>query len=337
VGSHAIKVVEMDLRGPRPRLLRRAMAPLPPESIVDSEIMDRQLVVETIQNLFERAGIRNRRVRSALAGRGVIVKRIRMERVPETEAAEAVRAEAEHHVPYDIEDVSLDFQILDPQATPREMEVLLVAAKRERINDHASLLREAGLQPVAVDLQAFAVQNALEFNHDVGLEEVVALVNIGSELTNVSIVRGGIPLHTQDISTGGQDFLRAVQKAFQCTREEALAALQGNGPSGVELGPLVDEFCAELAATLEKSLLYLKTTESGIEGLDRVFLSGGGALIPGLADGLAQHQEARVEVLDPLRRLQVEEEEPLQEAEALPKGPQLAVGVGLVLRKGKAA
>ncbi|MBD3333927.1 MAG: type IV pilus assembly protein PilM [Candidatus Eisenbacteria bacterium] len=335
IGSHAVKVVEVAAKGGEIQLLNYGLAPLPPDSIVDSEVMDRLLVAETIQNLFEEKAIKNRRVTTSVAGRGVIVKRIRMEQAAAEEAETAIRMEAEQYVPYDMEDVSLDFEVLHPEVGPNEMEVLLVAAKRERISDHAQLLREAGLTPAAIDLQAFAVQNALEWNHDVDPEEVLALVNIGAELTNIHVIRDGSPLYTQDVSTGGQDFIRGIQKTFQCTRDEALAALRGEAdPSRMDLKPLVKEFCQELTGTLEKSVLYLQASTEDIERLHRIYLSGGGALIQGLAEALDQTHEAAVEVVDPLRRIRFTPE--LAKVDD-PKScaPQLAVGVGLALRRGQ--
>ncbi|MBU1702110.1 MAG: pilus assembly protein PilM [Candidatus Eisenbacteria bacterium] len=335
IGSHAIKVVEIVNKAGEVHLLNYGVETLPPDSIVDSEVMDRQLVTETIQNLFEKRGIKNRRVVSAVAGRGVIVKRIRMEKAEGEEAAEAIRIEAENHVPYDMEEVSLDFQILNPDVSPRDMEVLLVAAKRERISDHAQLLREAGLTPIAIDLHAFAIQNALEWNHDINPEEVLALINIGAEMTNIHIIRDNNPLYTQDASTGGHDFIRGVQKAFQCTREEAMDALRGGkDSSGMKLDTLVEEFCAELSNTLEKSLLYLQTSTEDVERIHRVFLSGGGALIRGLSETLNRMQDASVEIVDPFKRIRCASE---IFAGSDPKGfaPQLTVGVGLALRRGQ--
>jgi type IV pilus assembly protein PilM len=215
------------------------------------------------------------------------------------------------------------------------MEVLLVAAKRERISDHAQLLREAGLQPVAIDLHAFAIQNALEWNHDINPDEVMALINIGAEMTNIHIIRDNNPLYTQDASTGGHDFIRGVQKAFQCTREEAMEALRGEkGASEMDLAPLVEEFCAELSNTLEKSLLYLQTSTEDVECIHRVFLSGGGALIKGLNETLDRMQDASVETIDPFKRVMYE---PELFAATDPKGfaPQLTVGMGLALRRGQ--
>jgi type IV pilus assembly protein PilM len=345
IGSHAVKVVELSTRGGEARMANFGVVPLPPESIVDSEVMDRELVVESIQNLFEKKGIRNRRVVSAVGGRGVIVKRIRMAAVDEDQAPEAIRLEAEQHVPYDMDDVSFDYQILPSDAGPREMEVLLVAAKRERISDHAQLLREAGLLPVAIDLHAFAVQTATEWNHEFIPEDVLALVNIGAELTNIHIVRSGVPLYTQDVSTGGNDFVRAVQKNFQCTRDEALAALRGPHAAGEEKGTggadfdltsLLEEFCGELSGTLEKSLLYLQTSNENVERLNRIFLSGGSAMIQGLREVLGRIQEAPVEVVNPLKRIQYAPEA-FGSEDPMGFAPQLTVGVGLALRKGRGA
>jgi len=153
-------------------------------------------VHEAIANLLESRQIRNRSVVTAVSGRAVIVKKILMDRLSEEDAKEAIQWEAEQHVPYDINDVSLDFQIINPNVDQKKMQVLLVAAKKEMIQNHADIIREAGLTPVIIDVDSFAIQNCVEANYDLRSDEVVALVNIGAEITNVNIVENQVPHFT---------------------------------------------------------------------------------------------------------------------------------------------
>ncbi len=334
IGSSTIKVAEVDHRAGGPRLLNFGMVELAPEAIVEGEIMDRQLVVEAIQNLFEARRIHRRHVATGVSGRGVIVKKITMTRLSREDASEAIHWEAEQHVPYDINDVALDFEILKTNPGPNQMQVLLVAAKRDLIAAHADLIREAGLLPSVIDVNSFAVQNAAEVNYEFDPEEVVALVNVGAELTNVNLIQNGIPLYTQDLSMGGNTFIEGLQKKHHANRVEAVAALQEKpGENGLDLGPILKSFSADLGTALDRSLVYLKSNGDG-DRLDRVLLSGGGARIAGLPAVLSERLKVPVEVADPLRRVKVvpEAAEAGDPAEA---GPQLAVGIGLALRKAR--
>jgi type IV pilus assembly protein PilM len=335
IGSSSVKVVELSGKGTEPRLVRFGMADLAPEAIVEGEIMDRQLLVESIQNLFERTQVRNRRVATGVSGRGVIVKKITMERLPPQEAREAIHWEAEQHVPYDINDVALDFEILRTDVGPTQMQVLLVAAKRDLISAHADLVREAGLIPAVIDVHSFAVQNAAELNYEFLPAEVVALVNIGAELTNINLVQGGVPLYTQDLSVGGNTCLEGLQKKHGVSRADALASLgPGHAGPGLELDPVLRGFCADLGTAIERSLVYLKSNGDA-DKLDRVLLSGGGARIHGLAPVLAERLKVPVETADPLRRVQCSAEM-FGGADPHEVAPQLAVGIGLALRKVRA-
>ena len=331
IGASSIKAVEIERLGNEIHLLNYGMAPLDPETIVDGEIMDRQMVVETIQNLMESSGFKRKRIVAGIHGRGVIVKKIVMERLAEEDASEAIYWEAEQHVPYDINDVSLDFEILGVDMGPKQMQVLLVAAKRDLILSLAEIIREAGLTPEAVDVNSFAVQNVVETSHDLRPEEVAALLDVGAEITNVNIIRDGIPLYTQDITIGVNNIVRMAQKRHQVSREEALEELQS--PTGkVDVRPLMESFCKDLSHSLDKSASYLKTSGEA-EQIDRIFLSGGAPRIAGFVEVLSEAQPLPVEVVNPLRRLQYAPElfagvDPERVA------PQLTVGVGLALRKG---
>ena len=331
IGSSAVKLVEIETRGDSMRLLRHGVAELLPDAIVDGEVMDRQLVVETIQNLFEQTGTKTRRVVTAMSGRGVIVKKIAMDRMSREDASEAIVWEAEKHVPYDINDVSVDFEILDTDLGPKQMQVLLVAAKRDAVSAHAELVREAGLEPAVVDVAAFAVQNAIERNYELAPEEFAALVNIGAESTNLNVVHAGMPSFTQDLPSGTGKMTEDLQRRSGLSREDAAALLmRPEGDAAEQVAAVVGAYAEEVTAAIDRSLAYLKTAES-VEKIHRLLLSGGGARIPGVADAFmrARRGDYAVEVADPLRRIDCEGHGDELRAVA----PMLAVGVGLALRK----
>src|SRR5262249_6464905 len=216
IGSHSVKVVELEAQSNKQhKLVNWGVSQPLAEAIVAGEIMDPQLVADAISNLLESRGIRNKQVSAAVSGRAVIVKKIAMNKLSPEDAQQAVYWEAEQHVPYDINDVSLDFEILGAAPNdPKQMQVLLVAAKKEMVLSFSDLIREAGLQPLIVDVDSFAVQNAIEANYDFGPDEVVAILNIGAEITNIDIVKAGVPYFTKDLQLGGNTFVEATQRKF---------------------------------------------------------------------------------------------------------------------------
>ena len=331
IGSSAVKVVQVETRAGEVHLQDFGTADLLPEAIVDGEVMDRQSVVETIQNLFETKKINARDVCSAVSGRAVIVKKIQMERMAPEDAREAIQWEAEQHVPYDINDVSLDFQILEGNSDPKHMDVLLVAAKRDHLVAHADLIRQAGLNPLMIDVDAFAVQNVVALNYDLGPEEVVAMVNIGAEASNINIVQNGMPLYTQDVSVGGSSFVDALQKTHNISHAEAVAAVRGEEQPNFDLNAVVEATAEDLAGAIDRSVLYLKSAGETRE-IDRILLTGGGVRIPGLVQFLLKRNQAPVEVVDPLRRIHFD---PVLFGSQRPEdvAPMLTVGLGLAMRK----
>ena len=206
IGSGLVKVAVVDHSGAEPELVSIAIEPLLPDAIVEGEVMDPGIVTEAIRNVMSSAGLKTKQVATAVGGRDVIIKKIQIERVREQQARELMRWEAEQHVPFDMESVELDFQILDPFADGLEMSVLLVAAKRDLVSSKISLLSDAGLTPSVVDVDAFALHNAFEANYPDAMNGVVALVNIGHEVTNINILDSGIPILTRDITVGTRRF-----------------------------------------------------------------------------------------------------------------------------------
>ncbi len=333
IGASSIKVVEIERRRGDMRLVNFGEAALEPDAIVDGEIMDRQAVVAAIRELFTSRRITPQRVVLGVHGRGVIVKKIVMDRIEASEAAEAVYWEAERHVSYDLNDLSLDFEILGVDVGPTQMQVLLVAAKRDLILNRAEIIEEAGLGVEAVDVNGFAVQNALEHSQSYTATEIVALLNIGADITNVNVVRGGVPLYTQDLALGGHTYLQSIQKAFHLSRAEVEKALQDT-PARLDVRVQLEEFCGDLSANIEKSLNYLRTSGEA-DHLDRVLVCGGGAQVTGVVAMLTHLQSVPVQVVDPLHGLSCARGL-FAEGEAERIAPRLAVSLGLALRKERA-
>lgn len=336
IGSSQIKMVEVQRTGKGFALTNYGLAPLLPEAIVEGEIMDRTLVIDTIKNLFETRKIKANEVVSAVSGRGVIVKRINMDKMKEQEARERIKWEAEQHVPFDISDVTLDFQILNPDSGNNQMEVLLVAAKNETVNAQLDLLSGAGLNPVAMDYGAFAVQNAYEANYDVPAEEIVALVHIGADSTNINFVKAGTPYFTRDLPIAGNACLQLIQKNLGISYDQASDLIKGEPVSDVSAdssASVFNSFAEDFASSIERTLSFLAMSGGG-ERMSRVVMSGGGALIPSLKDHLKERFGIPVEIANPLQK--VTYDPGLFGASGSDKlAPVLMLAVGLGLREVK--
>ena len=336
VGSGAVKVVEIDAGSGVPRVVNMGISSLLPGAIVDGEVMDHHLVVNTVRSLYQGLAIGNKQVSTAVSGRDVIVKKISMDRMKEQEAREVIRWEAEQHVPFDMENVNLDFQILDPDADGLEMSVLLVAAKRDLVEARTALLQDAGLEPVRIDVDAFAVQNAFEANYTPEAKAVYALVNVGHEITNVNLVLEKAPILTRDLPVGSNRFLEALQKSLGLSYEEADGALQGRPTAHVGLEAVkaqLSEISQEIVAGVDRARAFLTTGAAGglDDGLRLVYLSGGCANIPGLAEQLGQALSVPVDTLDPFRRVPYEPSLFTEESRR-ELGPLLTLAVGLALQ-----
>jgi type IV pilus assembly protein PilM len=333
IGSNSVKLAEVSKRGGKPTLTNYGIGELLPEAIVDGEVMDREVVIDTIRELFLSRKFTNREVATAVSGRAVIVKKILVDKMPPAEASEAVYLEAEQHIPYGIEDVYLDYQVLRPEVENNEekMELLLVAAKRDMVDAHAALIREAGLTPRIVDVDSFAVQNAYEANYSPEDTETILLMNIGAFVTNLNIVRGEIPLFTRDLSIAGNTFLEQIQRRVNVDRDEARKLLfETKDLPSDEIREIVGAIGEDLSVGVERSLSFLKGSGEA-ERIDRIVLTGGSSRIPGLLSHFADRHGVPVEVGNPLARVGYDER--LFEGDDFDTvSPALMVAVGLALR-----
>jgi len=329
IGSGFVKVVEVDHSGDQPEVVRVAMRPLLPDAIVEGEIMDYGLVSEAVQGLFQDLGLKGADVVTAIGGHDVIIKKIEMDRMKEADAREVIRWEAEQHVPFDIKSVELDFQILDPESEGLQMQVLLVAAKRELVDNKVGLLQDAGVNPVIIDVDAFALHNAFEHNYPDSLDGIIALVNVGHETTNVNILEDGIPILTRDIPFGTRRIREALQRERGLTAEQAEDVVQAR-ETVHDLETFVDSSADEVAVGIERASAFLMTRESG-DSVGRIFLSGGGARIPSMASMLGKRMGVPTELVNSFERTPVQPSAAgdisIDEA-----APMLLLPLGLALR-----
>lgn len=304
IGSGLIKIAIIDHSKGQPELVKVAIAPLLADAIVEGEVMDPGIVADAIRSAVASAGLKSggKSVVTAVGGRDVIIKKIQIDRVKEAQAREIIRWEAEQHVPFDMESVELDFQILDPDADGLEMSVLLVAAKRDLIEGKMRLLTDAELGPGVVDVDAFALHNAFELNYPDAMSGVVCLVNIGHEVTNINILDDGIPLLTRDIAVGTRRFREDLQRERGLSAEEADALLQGYDRSP-HLQAVTESRGEELAVGVERAAAFLASSSRTTSRMKAVYTCGGGSRVPGLNDALASRLRLPVEQANPLQRL----------------------------------
>jgi len=333
IGSSAVKAVELAASGKSYRVVAYASEAMAPDSIVDGAIIDGAGVADTIRRVFERLGTKTKDVAASLSGNAVIVKKISLPQMTEAELAESIKWEAEQYIPFDIQDVNLDYQIVPGDGGAKgSMDVLLVAAKKEKIADYTGVIAQAGRLPVVVDVDAFAVQNAFEANYDVDPHAVTVLMNMGASAVNINIVSGAASIFTRDVSIGGNAYTEAVQREFNLTFERAEATKRGL--AGDERA---DEVDAVLRAVSDNVLLEIQKTfdfyrsTAASDRLDRLMLCGGAARVHGFAGALADRFGLPVEPIDPFRRITFDAARMGADAdEAASTG---VVAVGLALRR----
>lgn len=335
IGSNSIKLALIADHGKDLALVKFGIKYLSPESIVDGTVMDRSQVAGVIAELLQENQIKSKDVAIGVSGNSVIVKRISLPEMGEEELSESINWEAEQYIPFAIEDVNLDFQILGP--TPKEgantMDVVLVAAKKDKINDYVSLVTETGLNPMIMDVDAFALENMFEVNYEIESGRVDALVNIGAAVMNINILRDGLSVFTRDSSMGGNNYTEALQKEFGLGFESAERVKKGeDGPNENQdrVQEILNSVSEDIAAEAARSLDFFRAT-TGIENVDRVILSGGSSMVAGFMDILSEKVGVPVELANPFRNISLDGK---IDAELVQKmAPAAAVVVGLALRR----
>jgi type IV pilus assembly protein PilM len=337
IGSSSVKAVELKPAGKGFRVAAFGIEPVPPDSIVDGAIIDASAVADAVRRVFEANAFKTKEVAASLSGNAVIVKKISLPVMTEHELAESIYWEAEQYIPFDIQDVNLDYQILDPGTGPDSkgtMEVLLVAAKKEKIADYTNVIAQAGRVPVVVDVDAFALQNAYEINYAPQPGAIVVLLNAGASAININILGGDQSLFTRDISIGGNAYTEAIQKELNLPFDSAEQAKQGHPVDGLtfdDVRPVLHAMTENVLLEIQKTFDFFKATASS-DRFDRILLSGGASSVDGFAGALEERFGAAVEPFDPFRKVTFNPAA-LRVPAAEHVVPTAAVAVGLALRK----
>lgn len=338
IGTSSVKVFQLKDSGGGYQLIHAAMKPLDPEIIVDGTIMDAERVISTIRDIFLENNISCKDVALSVSGISVIVKKINLPEMTVEELDESIQWEAEQYIPFDIEDVNIDFQILRPvgEEGKRQMEVLLVAVKKDKINEYTSLAREAGLNPVVVDVDVFALENMYEINYELNKDESVALIDIGAGLMNINVLSDGMPAFTRDISIGGNQFTEAIQKEFGVSYEDAEKVKKGQDIEEVkfqDVVPILESVSNDIASEILRSFDFYRATASAAKDqIARVMISGGCAKLKGFREFLAKQLGIEVGVVNPFQNIEIVEGtfdmDFIKEV-----APTAAVGIGMALRR----
>ena len=337
IGSSSVKLVELSPKGRGGfELTHLGIAPVPNEAIVQGAFLNSGAIVDAIREALSKAKTRSKNVAAAVSGHSVIVKKVSLPQMTRAELEEQIRWEAEQYIPFDVNEVNLDFQILEERGEG-QMDVLLVAAKKDLIDDYVQVITEAGLTPVAIDVAAFAVENAYEANYDGASSETVALVNIGAQTVNINVVANGSPCFTRDITAAGNQYTEEIQKALSVSFEEAERIKLGGrrGEMSQDVVPReVEEAMRAVSETvigeISRSLdFYGATTAEG--RISRVLISGGSARVAGLRNAFQERTGHRIEVLNPLARMVPNSRFDPDDLQDL--APALGVAVGLALRR----
>jgi type IV pilus assembly protein PilM len=337
IGSSSVKLVHLREGKRGYALLAWGEAPLPPEAVVDNQLMNSSAIVEAIRQLVAQQNVKVKDVAIGVRGHSVIIKRISMPVMSQEDLDESIQWEAEQYIPFDVKDVHIDTQILTPQGDAAgQMDVLLVAAKKDMINDFTAVCAEAGLTATVVDVDAFAVQNAFEANYPQAPGQPVVLINVGAAVTNINIVSNGLATFTRDITVGGNAFTEEIQKQLNISAEEAEALkVGGHGETDAvvpqEVERVIQGVADQMGGEIQRSLDFHAATAPDVHPT-RVYLSGGTARIPALFKVIEQRAGVPVEILNPFKNIEVDNRK-FDPAVIMNAAPAAAVAVGLALRR----
>jgi type IV pilus assembly protein PilM len=334
LGSSAVKAVELKQVGTAYKVVAYGSEPIPAAGIVDGTIVDTAAVAAAVKRLFDHRGIKTNEVAASLSGNAVIVKKISLPVMTEAELADSIYWEAEPYIPFRIQDVNLDYQMLTPPAPGRTtIEVLLVAAKNEKIADYTGVIGQAGKTAVIVDVDAFALQNAYEVNYGTAADTVVVLLNAGASATNINLLCGDQSVFTRDIPVGGNAYTDALQRELTLPTELADQLKRGQAVAGAtyeDARPVLRAVSENLTLEIQKTFDFFKAGAAS-DRIDRIVISGGASRAEGLTEMLGECFDAPVEAFDPFKSIAFDAAK--FQVDAAEVAPTAAVAVGLALRR----
>ncbi len=336
IGASSIKLVKMENHGGNYAIRAMGIRDLPVGAIVSEEIKDRDTVIFNIQSLVEQTDPKIKEVVLSISGHGVLTDKITIDKKSGAEAEQAILFEAEQRAPFDVEDVTMDYHIVNVDDEKNKMDVLLVAARNEFLTSYLDVIQDAGLKPVLVDTDAFAILNSYEINYDIDPDRVTSLVNIGYDVTNITFVKDGKYHSTRDVSAGARMIYDTIQREFRLNQELTAKAIRGEMESSIDqdmLKATIVSSVEEMMSGIEVAFSYFKSLAK-VNTIDWIILSGGAALIPYLPEFIQSKLNVPIEIANPLRNI---EYDPDMFSYIQPEkiAPLLAVPIGLAARKVK--
>lgn len=337
IGSSAIKVVQLKEVRKGIGLVRAGFCPLPPQSIVDGHVMNTQAIVSAIGRALSDAKIKQREVALSISGQAVIIRKITVPMMTQAELDEQIQWEAEQHIPFDIKDVHVDYEVIRKRPEAGQMDLLLVAAKREEVNDYLEVARQAKLKPLVLDIDAFTVQNLFEHGRGIPSDQTFAIVNVGASLTSINIVSRGASAFTRDIPNAGNYVTEQIQKQLGTSFEDSenlkcQPPTQVFGP-GAQVPQIIDAVCDTIASEIQRSLDFFLAT-SGEPEMHRIYLTGGTSNLAALPAAIGRRSRVNVEILQPFEHIGFEGKD-VNGDMLQTRGSQLCVALGLAMRKDK--
>lgn len=336
IGSSSVKAIVLK-EGSKGvwNLVNLGIEQLPPEVIVDGTVMDTTVVVNAIRRLFTSQKIKHKKVVISVSGHSVIVKKISLPQMSREELEESIQWEAEQYIPFDIEDVNIDFHLLESfdESPTSEMDVILVAVKKDKINDYVGLVRQAGLVPAIVDVDGFALFNQFEINYAKESANI-ALIDIGASVMNINIMQNGAHMLYRDITIGGNQYTDAIQKELNVSYEQAESLKMGEDVKGIapdDVLTIVESVHEDVTLEIQRSFDYFKATSQNAH-IDRVVLTGGCSKVKGLERFLQEKLGTEVIRGNPFNNIQYNQKkiDPVYLQEI---APFFAISVGLGIRR----
>lgn len=333
IGSSAIKLAEIKETRKGYELKNMGETIIPPEAIVNKIIINSGAVVEAVSLLIGNLGIKTKDAAISISGHSVILKKVSLPQMSQRELREAIPWEIEQYIPHSINEVNYDFQILPGESPEGNMDVLIVAAKKDIANDYIAVANEAGLNPVVVDVDVFALENMYEANYS-SSNEIVALINIGASVTNINILKEGVSIFARDINAGGKQFTEWIQKEFDLSYDEAEKKKfsLGLNASETELDRITLDFTDLICGEIKRTLDFFSTTMTSREMVRKIILGGGSSRIPQMKETIQDKSGAVVEIVNPFRNVLYSERD-FDPEYILDIAPKMGVAVGLALRR----
>lgn len=342
IGSHSIKAVELSSKRKRDRdayeVSKIGYELLPHDAIVEGTIIDSTAVVETIKMIFEENKFKSRNVAISISGNSVIIKKISLPAMEKEELAESIVWEAKHNIPYPYEETNVDYAILKPPrgSEDKNLDILLVAAKKDKIANYSNVVNQARKNLVAIDVDVFALQNALEINYpETYLSGIVAVINIGANITNIAIVERGTSQLVRDLSLGGFFFIENMRKELNLSFDDSEKLLKGIPVKSIpaeRVDEVVNFNIKDLLDEIDKTFSFYEAGEKREKKIEHIYLSGGLAHLKNIGQAFEQKFHITTEIFNPFRSITYDEKK-LDPVYAQEMAALFGVAVGLATRK----